>query len=158
MKALFFNLIAGFAITLLMGMPVSAASFYQWKDDAGVTHFTDNPDMVPPKYRNKVPQRLSSFPTLKSNVSESTARVPARYKVWSKKCARCHHVGEGKRGGLIGLGPITINSDTRFPETAKDLTKKLRFAASGRYSDMPKVDVTDDELRTIADYLMEKQK
>lgn len=158
MKMLFLNLIAGSAIALVMGLPVSAASFYQWKDEAGVTHFTDNPNMVPPKYRSKSQRDLSSFPALKSNASEPASRMSAKYKVWTEKCASCHHTGKGERDGLIGLGPVTINSNTRFPETVKDLTKKLRFAANGRYSDMSTVDVTDDELRAIANYLMEKQK
>jgi uncharacterized protein DUF4124 len=40
----------------LAGMPVLAAT-YEWKDDAGVIHFTDNPESIPAKYRNRVEER-----------------------------------------------------------------------------------------------------
>jgi hypothetical protein len=42
-------------IVLLLPLYPSAsdAAFYQWVDAAGVTHFTDNPDKIPTKFRKR---------------------------------------------------------------------------------------------------------
>ena len=40
-------------MVVLAGMPVLATT-YEWKDEAGVIHFTDNPESIPAKYRNRV--------------------------------------------------------------------------------------------------------
>ena len=43
-------------VTVLLLAAVSAAwgSTYEWVDSSGVTHFTDNPDSVPAKYRSRI--------------------------------------------------------------------------------------------------------
>lgn len=47
-------------VTLLLGMiGMAAAVTYEWKDNRGVIHFTDNPDKIPKKYRNRVVERES---------------------------------------------------------------------------------------------------
>jgi len=42
-------------VLFLWGMPTpgAQAAFYTWVDAQGVTHFTDNPDRIPAKYRHK---------------------------------------------------------------------------------------------------------
>ena len=48
------KLILLFLALLLMSFPpVVRAAFYQWVDAAGVTHFTDNPDQIPSRYRKR---------------------------------------------------------------------------------------------------------
>ncbi len=49
-------------LLLLTIVAVSAvqAETYEWVDRAGVTHFTDDPDRVPAKYRGRVKEREST--------------------------------------------------------------------------------------------------
>lgn len=43
-----------FLVFLLTAFPpLSQAAFYEWVDSQGVTHFTDNHDSIPAKYRSK---------------------------------------------------------------------------------------------------------
>src|SRR5690348_811777 len=46
---------------LLLGIAVAGAAaattIYEWKDDQGVLHITDNPDTIPRKYQKKVQER-----------------------------------------------------------------------------------------------------
>jgi len=37
----------------LLILPCANAAFYQWTDEAGVVHMTDDPDKVPKQYRDK---------------------------------------------------------------------------------------------------------
>ena len=54
-----------FLVLLLQFYPLAAdAAFYQWVDAAGVTHFTDNPDKIPNKYRKRAKKlKLSEEPS-----------------------------------------------------------------------------------------------
>ena len=45
-------------LVMLPEMPALAETF-EWKDDAGGVHFTDNPESIPAKYRNRVRERES---------------------------------------------------------------------------------------------------
>ena len=61
---------------------VSQAATYQWRDDEGVTHFTDNPDRVPARY---IP-RAKELPSIRGEVkgpspASSTATPPAARSV-----------------------------------------------------------------------------
>lgn len=38
---------------------VAQGETYEWLDDQGVVHFTDNPDKIPGKYRKRVKERAS---------------------------------------------------------------------------------------------------
>lgn len=44
---------------ILLAVAAADASIFEWVDSEGVTHFTDNPDKVPEKYRKKVKERES---------------------------------------------------------------------------------------------------
>src|SRR5512138_1974180 len=46
-------------VALLLTGSLAAAEVYQWEDDQGGLHFTDNADKIPAKYRHKVQQRES---------------------------------------------------------------------------------------------------
>jgi chromosome segregation ATPase len=43
----------------LLCATLALADVYEWTDERGVVHFTDNPERVPAKYRQKVQQRES---------------------------------------------------------------------------------------------------
>ena len=38
----------------LLAPPLALASTYQWRDDNGVTHFTDDPDTIPARFEKRV--------------------------------------------------------------------------------------------------------
>jgi len=58
-------------VLLALSAPALAqASTYQWRDDRGVTHFTDNPDSIPETYLN----RARELPSVKT---ESKAKAPS---------------------------------------------------------------------------------
>lgn len=47
--------VSGLAVIAVLSFPVAAsAETYQWTDDAGVVHFTDNLERIPPKYLKRV--------------------------------------------------------------------------------------------------------
>jgi len=131
---------------------VHAAEIYQWKDAASITHFTDNAMNVPEKYRKVSKRKVNKLRA--SGASEGVGDKPKALgeKAWLYKCASCHTTGEDK-GGKRGLGELAVNQQTRFPTTIEEIIPKLRCAASGRWSDMPSVDVTDEELKKIATFI-----
>lgn len=60
----------------MLSLPGAAsAEFYQWKDGSGNVHFTDNPDAVPPAYRNKVLKRQMETEGTQSQTPPATRRA-----------------------------------------------------------------------------------
>jgi len=55
----------------LTALPVYAA-FYQWTDDQGVVHFTDDRDKIPKQYRNRAKE-----PRIPKGTAPAPARAPA---------------------------------------------------------------------------------
>jgi len=147
------------ALLLLAGIQPALAVIYQWKDEGGVMHYTDNLNQVPPKHRKEGLAELHE-PAPSAGVSQvkNPDLKPVKYRAWEEKCAGCHHAGEGARDGLLGLAHLTINKITRFPAGEDEVVEELRYATSGRYSDMARMDVTDEELHSIARYLLNANK
>jgi hypothetical protein len=56
-----------FLLTFFFFSIPAVAAMYEWTDDKGVVNFTDNPDSIPAKYRNKAKKR----PSIKAEPSES---------------------------------------------------------------------------------------
>ena len=50
---------AVFIILVLLAANVALADVYEWTDTGGVVHFTDNPESVPPRYRDRIRHRES---------------------------------------------------------------------------------------------------
>jgi hypothetical protein len=64
-------------VLLLLTSGVQAAVF-EWTDDKGVVHFTDNPERVPAKYRHKARERESISGETSATAPESPQQaVPA---------------------------------------------------------------------------------
>lgn len=59
-----------FVVLTIIAVSTAYAATYQWVDSAGVTHFTDDPDRVPAKYRSRARER-------ESVKSEETSNAPA---------------------------------------------------------------------------------
>ncbi len=131
-----------------------AADIYQWKDAGGITHFTDNEMNVPDKYRKTAKRKINKLRVSGSsdgNVQEKTKSLEA--KAWLAKCASCH-TKSGDKDGKLGLGALAVNQQTKFPATIEEIVPQLRWAANGRMSDMPSLDVTDEELKQIAAFIL----
>ncbi len=76
MRKLFLALI----LLLLLDGSNAGADIFQWEDEQGVLHFTDNADKIPRKYKMKVKQRESgpvAVPVQKpADVQAPVAQVP----------------------------------------------------------------------------------
>jgi hypothetical protein len=68
-----------FLVVLLPFYPTAShAAFYQWLDAAGVTHFTDNPDNIPTKFRKRAKKlKLSEEPSGVSPANPQSAAPAA---------------------------------------------------------------------------------
>ena len=64
-------------MVLILGTP-AWADVYEWTDEQGAVHFTDNPERVPAKYRQKVQQResITGEPRPTQAQPEPTVRAP----------------------------------------------------------------------------------
>ncbi|MES0372559.1 MAG: DUF4124 domain-containing protein [Mariprofundaceae bacterium] len=137
-----------------------AGEIYKWKDDAGIVHFTDNMNTVPAKYRNEKPLIMKdASPVVKSAVKRPLSRSKSKGDVlWINKCAACHHLGKGQVNGLKGLGYLAVNSVTKFPSLIDEILPDLKYATVGRTSDMEAVELSEDELRAVAQYIINSKK
>ena len=58
---------------------ISDATIFSWKDENGITHFTDSPEKIPPKYRDGKMEGLriiEEVPSEESSSSNSTMNLP----------------------------------------------------------------------------------
>ncbi|WP_318258751.1 DUF4124 domain-containing protein [Geobacter anodireducens] len=63
----------GLAVIAVLSLPGAAsAETYQWTDDAGVVHFTDNLERIPPKYL----KRVKELPSVRGETPSSPAMEP----------------------------------------------------------------------------------
>lgn len=139
-----------FVLALAAGGLAHAATLYQWKDDAGVTHFTDNPANVPPQYREKGEREVKG-------VESSTSMPGVGEKLWREKCAACHHLGEGAlRSGndtRYGLRSVLFSSYTDVPFPVDTVREKMMPALNGKGASMPAIQLSDEELGSLIKYM-----
>lgn len=141
-----------------MSLDAQATQIYQWKDASGVTHFSDNPDMVPPQYREKSGRNISGLAgTRTSEATVSRESIPARYRgkeIWQSKCAECHYAsGNSLKDGKRGLHRFIVNEQTNYPMEPEQVLPRFKYAVSGRTSSMPAIEISDDELNAMIKYL-----
>lgn len=65
------------AVLLLISQPASG-QLYEWTDENGSVNFTDNPDSVPAKYRNRVRTRESVDNEAPKAVEKPAAQTPVQ--------------------------------------------------------------------------------
>ncbi|MDX8395304.1 MAG: DUF4124 domain-containing protein [Mariprofundaceae bacterium] len=156
-----------YAMCLLVGVCISSIAYaeekkelYQWKDRAGITHFTDNPMQVPLKYRKESKRDMSRFrrsPSQKKDQPNAEMKIVklGSSSAWDNKCAKCHTI---KRDGSkkVALGFLAIDQRTMFPKAVKDMLPRLKLLTDGR-DGMAKVDVSKEELEEVAKYILAEQ-
>jgi hypothetical protein len=87
-----------FVLTLLFALPLEGATIYKWVDEKGVTNFADDPDKVPPAYRDQVlkeqmedVQKATPPPTVQQPLPQNEERdtdVYGRGEVWWRERVR----------------------------------------------------------------------
>ena len=89
----FYIFLNGLLILLVLPFTVniSDATIFSWKDENGITHFTDSPEKIPPKYRDgkmeglriieEVPSEESSSSNSKMNLPVTRLNHLQEYKV-----------------------------------------------------------------------------
>lgn len=144
---------------LMFAPPVAAERLYQWRDAAGRLHITDDATKVPPAARERSERHLTPLMPVHTEAKgepEPQAGLDGS-RLWRDKCAACHHTGSGDRDGKMGLADLTLDKATRFLREPEELLANLKYATSGRTTDMPEVEVSDAELLAIARYLLAAQ-
>jgi mono/diheme cytochrome c family protein len=140
---------------------LQAAQLYQWTDDQGVTHFSDNPMDVPPGYRDEGARDVKPLRAVARGEAggDAASEKPGMgASLWQQHCQACHSLDKKAAEGSnkTALGHLLIDAKTRFPATVEQLLPKLQRAAEGRWTDMPSVHVSRDELRQIASFMLEQ--
>ncbi len=89
----FYTFLNGLLILLVLPFTanISDATIFSWKDENGITHFTDSPEKIPPKYRDgkveglriieEVPSEESSSSNSKMNLPVTRLNHLQEYKV-----------------------------------------------------------------------------
>jgi len=144
---------------IAFALPVYAGALYKWKDAAGMVHFTDNPNNVPAKYRKDKPLIMGKgLPNVK-NPEKGRVHLPRSEgaRLWANICSECHSLGKGRASGLKDLSYLAVNRVSKFSARVEEIFPDLKYAVSGRTSDMDEVDISDDELRAVAQYIIDSR-
>ncbi len=85
-------------LMIFLVSPLGAATVYKWVDEKGVTNFSDDPEKIPPAYRDRAlrqqveePPQASSPPPAQqpvNQVGERTTDAYGRGEVWWRERAR----------------------------------------------------------------------
>jgi len=130
-----------------------AAKIYTWKDAAGITHFVDAAYKVPEAFRKTSGRDLEALPkTVKADGQKDILNGEFLY---NSKCSTCHVIGSKSEGKREGLGGVVMDGATKYPRPTNELFDRLRsdLRTEGGMSD---VEVTDEELMAITEYLIKE--
>jgi len=108
---------------------VAQAATYQWQDEQGVTHLTDNSDSIPPRYLN----RTKELPSAPGGITRETpAASPAAATAASSSSATTETIG-GKPG-QHGLSAELQAIKQALPAKKQELARLYRkwSVAKGR--------------------------
>ncbi len=85
-------------LMIFLVSPLRAATIYKWVDEKGVTNFADDPEKIPPAYRDRVlKEQMEDVPQASlpppaeqpvQQVGERTTDVYGRGEVWWRERAR----------------------------------------------------------------------
>jgi len=145
-------LLAGLA--LFLPALADADKIYRWVDEAGQVHFTNTP---PPGRRVQVLEGKPLEPvTTKEQELEARAAAVDGKRIWQEKCAGCHHLGEGRIEGRIGLARVVLDRTTLTPKPLQEVISRVQYAVEGSTTDMDPVDLSEAEVRAVARFIREQ--
>jgi len=83
-------------LIMLLSMYISifaldAGVIYHWKDELGITHYTDNLGTVPDQFRGNSERHLPEYASLKEPILSQEDRGAA---LWKNECKSCHYIEE----------------------------------------------------------------
>jgi len=133
-------------------LPVEA-KVIRYMDASGGIHFTDNRMNVPSDARileEGAGGLVNAIPGQEGGVLDAELGA----SLFAAKCGECHVASRVAPQGKVSLFDTIISPVTRMPVSEEELISSLRRAASGAYSDMDSVEITEAELKEIARYLL----
>lgn len=142
-------------ITMVHPTIAQATQLYQWKDASGVTHFTDNPAQVPAQYRHNSQRDVEPLAGINPQTGPAAIGGDPGRKVWEGKCQACHmYDSDGKEAGRVGLFSYLVDPETKFPFSVDVVMGSIKKAVKGTGEGMPAVNVSNDELKALAEFLV----
>lgn len=144
----------------MLALPATGAwaqRIYQWQDDAGVTHFTDDPGAVPLEYRGQGQRELEPLAGIGPSAGANRASGGLGRRIWESKCAACHvYDSDGTQQGRMGLRSYILNPQTKFPYPEARITDALRKGVRGTGEGMPAIEISDQEMKALVGFLVEQ--
>ncbi len=133
--------------------PAETGEVYRWRDAAGVVHFTDDPSKVPPGARpvRAHPENLIVMER-PSGTDEAKGGADGE-ALFARRCAKCHVLFPEEDPKKEPLLEVLTDPDTHAPRPLEEVVKTFRWAADGRFSDMDDIEISDEDLRRIAQAL-----
>jgi len=145
-------------ISLLVMAQVSlAGKMYQWEDEFGVTHFTDNLFNVPYEYRESSERELNDYGAIKS---DGLASQEGGITIWQAKCKECHFLDDENDKDSLGLKNLSgFLTDKRTDDVvdAQLLGMALSDALSKKHDQFLNKTLSQDEISNLSAYLTERQ-
>lgn len=153
-------LLIGLALLPALELAAADGEIYQWRDSAGVMHFTDDPMRVPEAYREKGRRKLQPLNAYEASdlAGKTVFDGFSDRELWQARCAECHAPGSDQ-DGRIGLGGY-VHARNRGPvRELEDIIPGLNAAMSAEHMQMESLqDITDEEMKQIARYFLSESR
>jgi len=127
--------------------PAIAEKIYHWKDEAGKTHYTNNPALVPLDSNDTHIIKMKALPI------PEPKKAPLNGKqLWQNLCAHCHNLTPQGKDGLRGL-PLLIPSIKNPNTTPEKDMQILQAALDDNMDDLAEISITKAEMQAIIQYI-----
>ena len=147
-----------FLVLLLQLLPTTVdAAYYQWVDSAGVTHFTDDPDKIPAKYKKRAKKLElqeersdAAAPAPQAAAPQAAAPRPARIGGQSEQWWR-------ERFGTL-RGELSLQQKLLAEKQARLVELRRKRAIYTRAQDREAVNAMQAEVSAVELHIAELQK
>jgi mono/diheme cytochrome c family protein len=131
-----------------------AQRIYQWKDAAGVMHFTDDQGAVPVQYRGQGKRDLEPLAGIGPAAGSDSATDSLGRRIWESKCQACHvYDSDSRQKGHTGLRSYILNPQTKFPYPEARIADALSKGVRGTGEGMPAIAISDKEMKALVQFL-----
>ena len=145
-----------FISLLVMSQLSIAGKMYQWQDELGVTHFTDNLFNVPYEFRESSERQLNDY----SSASDSLPSQKGGLGIWEEKCKVCHFLDDEKDGdtlGLLNLSEFLTDKRTGDVPDSQLLSMGIGDALNKKHEQFLNKALGKEELTDLSSYLSQRQ-